>query len=107
MISLRIKIAYANNTMNHLCKLENRTFVFDVCKVRPHLIIPTCIGYCSSKSHWSFHQQRFVFGARACTVTKHRTEYFVCPDHTHTAIQLMIPLECSCSQSSCFHYYHR
>ncbi|CAF1609685.1 unnamed protein product [Rotaria magnacalcarata] len=105
LIGIQLKMASAHGNSHHICKLENRTIVFNVCKIQPRITLPVCTGYCSSSTHWSFHSKRFVHSTTACTVTDHRTEIFVCPDSTHTAIQLMIPVNCSCAKSSCRRYH--
>ncbi|CAF4349274.1 unnamed protein product [Rotaria sp. Silwood2] len=104
LIVIHMKMICVHGNINHLCKLENRTIIYNICKTRPSITMPTCVGFCASATQWNFSLNRFVRRTRACTVTRHRTEYFVCPDSTHTAIELMIPLECSCTKSSCHHY---
>jgi len=100
-----INIYYINGNMNQLCKLENRTTILNICKNPPRLTLPVCIGFCTSTTQWNFHLNKFITRTKLCKVTKHRTEYFVCPDSTHTAIELMIPLACSCTQHRCLHYH--
>jgi hypothetical protein len=87
--------------MDLFCKLENRTITFNICKESPHFILPICVGYCSSTSQWDFRTNKFIYRTQACKVTRYRTEYFVCPDSTHTAIELLIPLACSCTKRHC------
>ncbi|CAF3928357.1 unnamed protein product [Rotaria sp. Silwood1] len=103
-IGIHMKMIYVHGNINQICQLENRTFIFNICKIRPSLTIPVCAGYCSSITQWNFNLNQFVRRTNACTVIEHRTEYFVCPDSTHTAIELMIPLKCSCIKSSCNRY---
>lgn len=88
--------------INSYCKLENRTITFDICKIPPTLILPVCTGFCSSTTQWNFRSNRFITRTNSCKVTKHRTKYFVCPDSTHTAIEVIIPLECSCDRHHCY-----
>ncbi len=102
LIGLSLK---TNGNLQQFCELENRTITFDICKKRPRLTLPVCVGFCSSTTQWSFRSNTFLSRTRACQVTRHRTEYFVCPDSSHTAIELIIPLACSCTQSNC-HRYH-
>jgi len=92
-----------NGNLNQFCKLENRTITLNICKIRPQIILPVCIGYCSSTTQWNFRSNKFITRTELCKVTKYRTESFVCPDSTHTATELMIPLACSCTK----HYCHR
>jgi hypothetical protein len=99
ILAIHLKAIYVNGT----CKLENRTMILNICKTSPHLTIPVCVGSCLSNTQWNFHSNQFIHRTNACTVTKHRTEHFVCPDATHTAIELMIPLACSCTKHSCHH----
>jgi hypothetical protein len=73
----------------------------NICKKPPRFILPVCIGYCSTISQWNFHSNKFIYRTNACQVTQHRTEYFLCPDSTHTAIELTIPLACSCMKHTC------
>jgi hypothetical protein len=101
ILGIHLKTIHVNGNINHFCKLENRTIIFNICKVPPRLTIPVCVGSCSSRAQWNFHLNRFVYKTKACTVSQHRTEYFVCPDSTHTAIELMIPLACSCTKHYC------
>jgi Cystine-knot domain len=83
------------------CLLENRTMILNVCKTPPRLTLPVCGGFCSSHSQWDFRLNRYVHGISACTVIEHRTEQFICPDASHTAVEIMIPLACSCTKYSC------
>ena len=83
------------------CRIENRTVTLNICKTPPTIVLPTCVGFCHSSTRWEFRSHRFVSRTSACTVTQHRTEEFVCPDSTHTSVQLMIALECSCERYSC------
>ncbi len=83
--------------MEQFCQLENHTMVLNICKRSPRLIRPICVGYCSSITQWNFRLNKFIYRTEACRVTQYRTEYFVCPDSTHTAIELLIPLACSCT----------
>jgi hypothetical protein len=92
---------YVNGNVGGYCRLENRTVILDICKDRPRLTLPICIGFCSSSTRWEFNLKRFVARTSACTVTRHRTEEFTCPDSTHTAVQIMISLECSCDKHYC------
>lgn len=90
-----------NVTPGGYCRLENRTVIFNVCKTPPRLTLPVCAGFCPSSTRWEFNTKRFVLRMSACKVTRYRTESFVCPDSTHTAIQLVIPLACSCDKHYC------
>ena len=96
-----INLLYVHANVGGYCRLENRTVIFNVCKTPPRLTLPVCVGFCPSSTRWEFNIKRFVFRTSACTVIRHRTEQFVCPDSTHTAIQLMIPLACSCDKHYC------
>lgn len=91
-----------NGKINQYCRLENRTIIFNICKNPPQFILPVCIGFCSSMTQWDFYSNKFIARTNTCKVTKHRTESFVCPDSTHTAIELMIPLACSCTKHHCY-----
>ena len=92
---------YVHGNPGGSCRLENRTVIFNVCKTPPRLTLPVCAGFCPSSTRWEFNMKRFVLRTSACTVTRYRMESFVCPDSTHTAIQLMIPLACSCDKHYC------
>jgi hypothetical protein len=87
--------------MEQFCRLENRTMILNICKQSPRIIQPICVGYCSSTSHYNFRLHQFITRTESCRVTQYRTEYFVCPDSTHTAIELLIPLACSCEKRHC------
>jgi hypothetical protein len=92
---------FVHGNLHGFCRLENRTITFNICKSSPRLVVPVCVGYCPSSTRWEFRLGRFVARTSACTVTHHRMEQFVCRDATHTAIQLIIPLACSCSKHYC------
>ena len=92
---------YVNGNMGGYCRLENRTVILNICKTPPRLILPVCVGFCPSGTRWEFNSNRFVSRTSACTVTRHRTEQFICRDSTHTAVQIMIPLNCSCDKHYC------
>ncbi len=94
-------LIYVNGNIGGYCRLENRTIILNLCKNPPRLTLPVCVGFCPSSTRWDFNLKRFIPRTSACTVTQHRTEQFVCPDSTHTAIELMIPLECSCDKHYC------
>ena len=83
------------------CQLQNRTVTLNICRTPPQLILPVCVGFCSSQTQWDVRSNRFFTRLNACTVSNFRTEQFVCPDATHTAIDLVIPTSCSCSRYSC------
>jgi len=106
IISIYLKPIYVNGNMNQFCKLENRTIVLNICKKPPHLILPVCVGFCASSTEWNFRSNKFTSRTKSCKVTQHRTEYFVCPDSTHTAVELIIPLACSCTKYHC-NRHHR
>ena len=80
--------------------------IFKICKTPPRLILPVCVGSCPSTTHWDFRLNRFVTRLSACTVTNHRIEQFLCPDATHTLIDLVIPLACSCEKYHCPNQKH-
>ena len=101
LIILLLQIRTTHASVGGYCRLENRTMVLNLCKNPPRLTLPVCVGLCSSSTRWNFNFKRFVPRISACTVTQHRTEQFVCPDSTHTAIQLIIPLACSCRKQYC------
>lgn len=101
IIGIHLKMINAHGNINNFCRLENRTFIFDICQIRPRHTLPVCVGLCSSTTEWNFHLHHFSHQVHSCRVTQHRTEYFICPDATHTAIELMIPLECSCTKRYC------
>lgn len=106
ILQLRTKNSiYVNGNIGGYCRLENRTFTLNICKDRPRLTLPVCVGFCPSTTRWSFESKRFIPRTSACTVTDHRTEQFTCPDSTHTAVQLMIPLACSCDKHYCQNLY--
>jgi len=94
-------LMYVNGNVGSSCILENRTVTLNICNTRPRLILPVCVGFCPSSTRWEFNLNQFVSRTSACTVTQHRTEEFVCPDSTHTAVQLIIPLACSCDKHYC------
>ena len=101
ILSFHLKSVFPNGNLNTACQLTNQTFVFDICKTPPKLTLPVCAGFCSTISQWSFRSKEFLPRINACTVKAYRTEQFVCPDSTHTAVSLLIPLSCSCSRLSC------
>ena len=83
------------------CRLENRTVTLNICKNPPRFVLPICVGYCPSSTRWEFRLNRFVARTSTCTVTQHRTEHFTCPDATHTTVEILIPLACSCEKHYC------
>lgn len=85
------------------CQLQNRTMILTICKTPPRIIVPVCVGFCSSSSQWNVHFHQFIPRIHTCQVTKYRRKLFICPDSTHTAIYLFIPLTCSCTKRHCFH----
>jgi hypothetical protein len=105
IIILQLRTTNVNGHVGGYCRLENRTVILHICKDPPRLTLPVCVGYCPSSSRWEFNLKRFVARTSACTVTQHRTEQFICPDSTHTAIQIMIPLACSCDKHYCRKIY--
>jgi hypothetical protein len=100
-----INVIYVNGHVGGYCRLENRTITLPICKDKPRLTLSVCVGYCPSSIRWDFNLERFVARTSACTVTQHRTEQFICPDSTHTAVQIMIPLACSCDKHYCRNLY--
>ena len=96
---------YVHESMGGYCRLENRTITLSICKTPPRLTLPVCTGFCPSSTRWEFKLQRFVPRTSACTVTAQRMEQFICPDSTHTAVQLVIPLACSCGKHYCRNLY--
>ncbi len=100
-IILQLKTMNVNGNIGGYCRLENRTITLNICKTRPNIIIPTCVGFCSSSTRWEFNLNRFIARTSACTVTQHRTEQYTCRDSTHTSVQIMIPLACSCDKHYC------
>lgn len=83
------------------CRLEYRNFTLNICKDPPRRFLPVCVGFCPSITRWDFKFGQFVQRTSACTVTKYRIEQIVCPDATHTAVNILIPLKCSCSRHNC------
>jgi hypothetical protein len=103
-IGLQLKmmnLIYVNGNIDHFCKLENHTIELKICKTSPRLTLPVCVGFCSSSTQWNFDLNRFVHRTSACTVTRYRTEQFTCLDSTHTAVEIIIPLACSCTKYYC------
>jgi len=100
-----INVIYVNGNVGGYCRLENRTIILPICKDKPRITLPVCVGYCPSSTRWDFNLERFIARTSACTVTQHRTEQFICPDSTHTAVQIMIPLACSCDKHYCRNLY--
>jgi hypothetical protein len=96
-----LQLRTTNGNVGGYCRLENRTRILNLCKNPPRLTLPICVGFCPSSTRWDFNSKRFIPRTSACTVTQHRTEEFVCPDSTHTAIELIIPLACSCDKHYC------
>lgn len=92
---------YVHGHVGGYCKLQNRTVVLNICKTPPKLIIPVCEGFCPSSTRWEFNGNQFVPRTSACTVTHYRTEDFICPDSTHTAVKIIIPLACTCNKHYC------
>ncbi|CAF3646638.1 unnamed protein product [Rotaria sordida] len=92
---------YVHGKIGGYCTLKNRTVVLNICKTPPRLMLPVCEGFCSSSTQWEFNSNRFVPRTSACIVTRHRNEQFICPDSTHTAVEIMIPLACSCNKHYC------
>jgi hypothetical protein len=101
IIILQFRTMSVHGNVGGYCKLENRTISLTICKHPPRITVPFCVGYCPSSTRWEFDLKRFVPRTSACTVTRHRTEQFICPDSTHTAVQIIIPLECSCDKHYC------
>jgi hypothetical protein len=102
ILQLRMtSLIYVNGNVGSSCILENRTITLNVCNTPPRLTLPVCVGFCPSSTRWDFNLNQFVPRTSACTVTRHRTEEFVCPDSTHTAVQIIIPLACSCDKHYC------
>ncbi|CAF3450112.1 unnamed protein product [Rotaria sp. Silwood1] len=100
-----LNLIYVHGNVDGYCRLQNRTVVLNICKTPPRLILPVCEGFCSSSTRWEFNSNRFVPRTSACTVTQHRTEQFICPDSTHTAVEIMIPLACSCNKHYCRNFH--
>jgi hypothetical protein len=98
---------YANASIGGYCRLENRTLTLEICKVQPNITLPVCVGLCPSSSRWDFNSNRFIFRTSACTVTRQRIEQFICPDSTHTAVKIMIPLACSCDKHYCRNHHQK
>jgi hypothetical protein len=108
IIILQLKTTNVHGNIGGYCRLENRTITLDICKIPPTLTVPFCVGFCPSSTRWEFNLNRFIARTSACTVTRHRTEKFTCRDSTHTAVQIMIPLACSCDKHYCrnSHQHH-